>query len=153
MPAGILITVNYTANLISYVTVSQLAAPITSLAEFHAASDWTFASDRGIRILNDWRVSFAATEMDCSVISVWFAACQWPKVTWRLASYRSIGYTWALSSIQCQCSQLWACSSVIQRPECMYIHTYVLHTYIHTFIDIIIIIIMYISNNEWSYWH
>ena len=54
---GILISVTYTANLISHLTITTVEKPITSLQEFSERSDWKFAMERGIGILNDWRVS------------------------------------------------------------------------------------------------
>ena len=54
---GILIYVNYTANLISYLTVTTVDKPINSLSEFSEQSDWKFAIERGIGNLNDWQVS------------------------------------------------------------------------------------------------
>ena len=55
-PAGILISINYTANLISYLTVSRQEAPITSLEEFASRPDWTLAMEHGVGILADWAV-------------------------------------------------------------------------------------------------
>ena len=54
---GILIYVNYTANLISHLTVTEVDKPISSLQEFAEQTNWKFATERGIGNLNDWRVS------------------------------------------------------------------------------------------------
>ena len=54
---GILIYVNYTANLISYLTITTVDKPISSLREFSEQSGWKFALERGIGTLNDWKVS------------------------------------------------------------------------------------------------
>ena len=84
--AGMLLSTNYTANLISYVTLSQPEAPIKSLAEFHSARDWTFASERGINLIDKWKVSLEviwvswhATQIECSI------AVNHPSLKW--ASY------------------------------------------------------------------
>ena len=54
---GILMYANYTANLISHLTVTEVHKPISSLREFSEQSDWKFATEHGVGPLNDWRVS------------------------------------------------------------------------------------------------
>ena len=54
---GILIYVNFTANLISHLTVTTVHKPINSLREFSEQADWKFAAEHGVGTLNDWRVS------------------------------------------------------------------------------------------------
>ncbi|XP_043230335.1 glutamate receptor ionotropic, delta-1-like [Amphibalanus amphitrite] len=61
---GILIYVNYTANLISYLTVTTVDKPISSLKEFSEQSGWKFALERGIGTLNDWKVSSSPYERE-----------------------------------------------------------------------------------------
>ncbi|XP_043245689.1 glutamate receptor ionotropic, kainate 4-like [Amphibalanus amphitrite] len=59
---GILISINYTANLMSFLTVSRPEAPISSLDEFSARDDWTFAMESGVGIIGDWAKSASASE-------------------------------------------------------------------------------------------
>ena len=54
---GTIIYVNYTANLISYLTVTEVDKPISSLQELSEQAGWTFATEPGVGALNDWRVS------------------------------------------------------------------------------------------------
>ena len=51
-----MISVNYTANVISHLTVSRPEIPITSLEEFASRQDWTFAMEYGLGALGDWAV-------------------------------------------------------------------------------------------------
>ena len=59
-----LISMNYTANLISYLTVSQQEAPIKSIEEFVSKPDWTFAMENGVGNLGDWAVSGRSSAPD-----------------------------------------------------------------------------------------
>ena len=55
--AGILISINYTANLISYLAISRPETPIKSLEEFSSREDWTLAVEEGVGDIGDWAVS------------------------------------------------------------------------------------------------
>ncbi|XP_043228630.1 glutamate receptor 2-like [Amphibalanus amphitrite] len=54
---SILIYAIYTANLISYLTVTKVDRPITSLREFVEEPGWLFAIEPGYANLNDWKAS------------------------------------------------------------------------------------------------
>ena len=54
---NIIITVSYTANLISYLTVMTLEPPIGSLKEFSERPDWTLAAPPSYSVVNDWKTS------------------------------------------------------------------------------------------------
>ena len=54
---GILIYINYTANLMSFLTVSTVTSPISSLREFSEKPDWKLAMPPGSFKLDDLRAS------------------------------------------------------------------------------------------------
>ena len=54
---GILICTNYTAILISQLTVTTVERPITTLREFSESPGWMLAIEPGYGVLNDWRRS------------------------------------------------------------------------------------------------
>ena len=56
-------TTTYTANLISYLTLSQPEAPLRSLQEFRSSPDWTLALEFGVGAMGDWAVSRKRTSM------------------------------------------------------------------------------------------
>ena len=55
--AGLLISVNYTANLISYLAVTTVTKPIHSIQEFLADPAWRLAAEGGLNSFQDWQVS------------------------------------------------------------------------------------------------
>ena len=56
----------YTANLISHLTLSEPVAPIRSLEEFVASTDWTLALEFGVGAMGDWAVSLT-TYLPCEI--------------------------------------------------------------------------------------
>ncbi|KAF0307221.1 Ionotropic receptor 25a [Amphibalanus amphitrite] len=54
---GILIYINYTANLMSFLTTHTVKRPISSLREFVQQPDWSLALLHGSHVLNDLRTS------------------------------------------------------------------------------------------------
>ena len=54
---GMLVYHTYTANLISYLTVTTVNRPIGSLRQLAEQSGWTFAMEPGYGILNTWKRS------------------------------------------------------------------------------------------------
>ena len=59
---SIIISVSYTANLISHLTVVTMDPPIGSLKEFVGKSDWQLAVSPTYSIVNDWKSSEDAYE-------------------------------------------------------------------------------------------
>lgn len=53
---GILLLTNYTANLISFLTITTPSPPINSLQELVSSSDWSVAMEEGLGTLSDWAV-------------------------------------------------------------------------------------------------
>ncbi|XP_043223548.1 glutamate receptor 3-like [Amphibalanus amphitrite] len=54
---GMLIYFNYTANLISHLTVTTVGRPISSLREFSEQPGWLFSIEPGMGVLNDMAVT------------------------------------------------------------------------------------------------
>ena len=55
---GMLIYHSYAANLISHLTTAtSMKSPIASLEEFYTQPGWTFATEPGLGVFNDWKVS------------------------------------------------------------------------------------------------
>ena len=61
---GMLININYTANLISFLAVTKVDRPISSLQEFADRPSWQLAIEKGSGIVNDWKESDSALERD-----------------------------------------------------------------------------------------
>ena len=61
---GMLIYFNYTANLISHLTVTTVGRPISSLREFSEQDGWLFSIEPGMGVLNDWQASADAYERE-----------------------------------------------------------------------------------------
>ena len=59
---SIIISVSYTANLISHLTVVTMEPPIGSLKEFVGKSDWQLAVSHTYSVINDWKSSKDAYE-------------------------------------------------------------------------------------------
>ncbi|XP_037079435.1 glutamate receptor ionotropic, delta-1-like [Pollicipes pollicipes] len=59
---GMLISVGYTANLISHLVVVQPVAPIGTLAQFAAETEWTLAMQPSPGEIGDWAKSSDPTE-------------------------------------------------------------------------------------------
>ncbi|KAF0289713.1 Glutamate receptor 1 [Amphibalanus amphitrite] len=54
---GILIYINYTANLMSFLAMHTVSKPISSIREFVQQPDWTLAMYTGVDKLNEFRTS------------------------------------------------------------------------------------------------